>query len=151
LLSGFSICAGDQQLDEFLIANAAGPGVLLFCDRSPPDPTEPIEEFWVRVTGHNVAAACQVYAGYAPSHPAQMFSNMARQWTGWSGELRWESLEGELALRCSHDRLGHISIGVEIRSGQMPDDWRLVASVTAEAGQLEDIARRAESFFGRIS
>jgi hypothetical protein len=33
----------------------------------------------------------------------------------------------------------------------MPDDWRVVATVMAEAGQLEDIARRAAVFFGRAA
>jgi len=78
-----------------------------------------------------------------------MFADMARQWSGWSGELVWESLEGELSIRCSRDRVGHIFFRVELRSGPMPEDWRVVATVLAEAGQLESIARRAELFFGR--
>ncbi|RLT18034.1 MAG: hypothetical protein DWI28_05245 [Planctomycetota bacterium] len=73
---------------------------------------------------------------------------MARQWAGWSGELVWESLEGELAIRCSRDRVGHIFIRVELRSGPYTEDWRVVVTVLAEAGQLETIARRAEMFFG---
>jgi hypothetical protein len=136
-------------LDEFLIPSAAGGGGVLFFQRSPPDPTNPIDGFWVRVTDHNLSAAAQVYAGYAPSHPAPLFADMARQWAGWSGELIWESLEGELAIRCSRDRVGHVFIHVELRSGPMPEDWRVVATILAEAGQLESVARRAELFFGR--
>lgn len=136
-------------MDEFLIPSAAGDGGLLFFQRSPVDPTKSIDHFWVRVTDHNLSAAAQVYAGYAPSHPAPLFADMARQWAGWSGELVWESLEGELAIRCSRDRVGHIFIRVELRSGPMPDDWRVVVTVLAEAGQLESIARHAELFFGR--
>lgn len=145
---------GGERLDEFLIPSAAGSGGLLFHDRSPVDPAEPIDGFSVRVTDHNLSAIAHVYAGVsgcAPSHPAPLFVDMARKWSGWPGELVWESLEGELALRCSHDRLGHISIRVELRSGQMPDDWRVGATVMAEAGQLEDIARRAALFFGRAA
>jgi hypothetical protein len=138
-------------LDEFLIPSAAGDGGLPFFQRAPPDPTKPITGFWVRVTDQNLSAAAQVYAGYAPSHPAPLFAEMARQWAGWSGELTWQSLEGELTIRCSRDRVGHIFIRVELRSGQMPKDWRVVATVLAEAGQLEGIARRAELFFGRAA
>ena len=135
-------------MDEFLIPSAAGDGGLLFFQRSPADPTKPIDKFWVRVTDHNLSAAAEVYAGYAPSHPAPLFADMARQWAGWSGELVWRSLEGELAIRCSRDRVGHIFVRVELRFGPMPHDWRVVLTVLAEAGQLENIARRAELFFG---
>lgn len=136
-------------MDEFLIPSAAGIGGLLFYDRSPPDLTQSIGSFCVRVSDHNLSAAGQVYAGYAPSHPAKLFADMAARWSGWPDVLAWDSLEGELALRCSHDRLGHIAIRVELRSGPMDNDWRLEATVMAEAGQLEAIARRAASFFGR--
>jgi len=136
-------------LDEFLIPSAAGNGGLLFYDRLPADRAKTIEGFWVRVTDHNLSASGQVYAGYASSNPALLFAEMAKRWSGWPGELAWESLEGELALRCSHDRLGHISIRIELCSGPMPDDWRVEATTMAEAGQLECIARRAVVFFGK--
>jgi hypothetical protein len=76
----------------------------------------------------------QVWAGYSAGHPLRLFEDMARQWSGWPAELSWESLEGELSVRCSHDRRGHISIRVEVRSGCMPDDWQVLATVMAEAG-----------------
>jgi hypothetical protein len=136
-------------LDEFLIPSAAGSSGMVFYQRSPVDPTEPIDGFWVKVMDHNLSACAHVYAGYTSSHPAPLFADMARQWSGWRGELVWESLEGELALRCSHDRLGHISIRIELRAGFMPSDWRVAATVMAEGGQLENIARCATLFFGR--
>ena len=136
-------------MDEFIIPSAAGCGGLLFYDRAPSDLVEPIGSFRVRVMDHNLSAVGQVYAGYAPAHPVPLFTEMARHWSGWSGELSWESLEGELALRCNHDRLGHISIRVELRSGPMEVDWRVTAVIMAEAGQLEDIALRAAQFFGQ--
>jgi hypothetical protein len=138
-------------IEEFLIPSATGCGGLSFYDRSPVDRTQPVEGFWVRVTDLHLSASVQVYAGYAPSHPAALFVDMARKWSGWPGELVWKSLEGELALRCSHDRLGHISIRIELQSGHMRDAWEVTATVMAEAGQLEDIARRAALFFGRAA
>jgi Family of unknown function (DUF6228) len=143
--------AGGKELHEFLIASADRGGGLLFYERFPADRAERIDGFWVRVTDHNLSAAAPVYAGYAPSHPARLFADMARQWSGWPGELLWTSLEGELALRCSHDRRGHISIRVDLRSAHMPEDWRVTATVMAEAGQLQEIARHADLFFGRAS
>ena len=138
-------------MEEFLVRSAVGGGGLLFYQRSPADPAEPIDGFWVRVTDHKLSACAEVCAGYAPAHPAELFADMARQWSGWRGQLVWESLEGELALRCRHDRRGHIAIRVELQSGLMPDDWRVAATVAAEAGQLENLAHRAALFFGRAA
>ncbi len=138
-------------MDEFSIPSAAGSGGLLFYDRSPYDPTEPINSFWVRISDHDLSASGKVYAGYAPSHPAKLFADMALKWSGWPGEMAWLSLEEDLAIRCSHDRHGHISIRVKLLSGYMEDDWCVEATTMAEAGQLEAIAHRAASFFGRES
>ncbi len=136
-------------MDEFLIGSTDGIGSLLFYDRSPLDSQLPLEHFWVRVTDLNLSAAGRVCEGYVSGHPARLFAELAHQWSGWPDELTWESIEGELLLRCSHDGLGHIAICVELRSGYMPDDWRVSATVFAEAGQLEVIARRAALFFGQ--
>ena len=136
-------------MDEFLIPSTDGSGGLLFYDRSPVDRAKSMEGFSVRVTDHNLSATGQVYAGYVPRNPALLFADMARQWSGWPGEVVWESLEGELALRCSHDGLGHISIRVELSSGPWSDDWRVTATIMAEAGQLDRIAQRAAAFFGQ--
>jgi hypothetical protein len=138
-------------MDEFLIPSSSGTGGLFFYDRLPSDRTKPIDGFWVRVTDHNLYAECQVYAGYAPTHPAMLFADMAQHWSGWSAELVWASLEREIALRTSRDRFGHIFIRVELRSGPMSDDWRVEATVTTEAGQLEKIAQNAMRFFGQGS
>jgi hypothetical protein len=140
---------GAKALDEFLLPSADCEGGLLFYQRMPPDLDEPIDHFWVRIASQNLSATTQVYAGDEPFHPATLFTDMARQWAGWSGELVWQSLCGELKMRCTRDRRGHIVIGVELRSEQSSSDWRVMASVLTEAGQLETHARRAVSFFGR--
>ena len=73
---------------------------------------------------------------------------MAASWRGWQDELNWSSPEGELTLSCTQDRAGHVFIKVELRSGPIEEDWTIRATVMAEAGQLEGLARHAESFFG---
>lgn len=138
-------------MEELLIPNATGCGGLLFSERSPASRTDAIDTFFVRVTGQNLDAAAWVYAGYASSHPGGLFANLARHWSGWSGELTWGSLEGELTLRCSHDGLGHVTIRVDLRPSVMRSDWMVTVTVMTEAGQLEHIARRADLFFGRES
>lgn len=138
-------------MDEFMIPSASGEGGLLFYGRLPTDKTQPIQSFWLRITDHNLSATGQVYAGYCSSHPVPLFEEMARQWSGWPGKLSWASLEGELEIYGSHDRLGHITIRIELCSSTLSDNWIVAATVMAEAGQLEDIARRAALFFGRAS
>src|SRR4051812_1509368 len=119
-------------MDEFFIKSAAGSGGLLFFERFPKDRAQTIESFWVRISGLNLEAAVQVYAdyhqlyaGYHQPHPALLFADMARQWSGWSDPLYWRSIEEELTLECDRDHLGHIAIHVDIRPGFMPNDWRV--------------------------
>jgi Family of unknown function (DUF6228) len=135
-------------LDEFLIPSASGAGYLLFFNRLPDDRKEPIGSFSVRVTDHNLSAVTGVYAGYVHSNPVKLFADMARQWRGWKGELSWSSLDSEMTLACSRDRLGHVAIRVRLRPRHMPYDWQVEATVMTEAGQLEAIAKRATLFFG---
>jgi hypothetical protein len=136
-------------MESFVIRNTAGSGTLEFFERTPVDPRLPIERFKVRLTGLDLSAVSRVYAGSGAGHPAAMFAQMAAYWRGWQGEFAWESSDGELALRCTRDRTGHISIGVVLRSGPSKADWMVEATVVAEAGQLEEIASRAEPFFGQ--
>lgn len=136
-------------MESFFIKNALGVGSLEFFDRSPADPDLPIETFWVRITDRNFSAAAMVYSGYF-EHPAPLFVEMAEHWRGWPGELQWSSFEGEMGLACTADRTGHVSIRITLRSGWMESDWSVKAAVMAEAGQLEEMSRRAASFFGRL-
>jgi hypothetical protein len=136
-------------MESFVIRNTAGSGMLEFFERTPVDPRLPIERFKVRLTGLDLSAVARIYAGAGAGHPATMFAQMAAQWNGWQGEIAWESLEGELALRCTQDRTGHVSIVVVLRSGPSKADWMVEATVVAEAGQLEEIAHRAGLFFGQ--
>jgi hypothetical protein len=146
--------------DEFTISSVDGTGRLEFFNRVPEDRDNPIGRFSVRIVQHRLDANIEVYAAYAavlglysvdnvPAKPAGLFSQMANRWTGWDHLLTWESLEGELTLRCSHDGWGHIAIKVNMRSGPYPTDWAVEATIMSEAGQMDAIARRAALFFGK--
>jgi len=136
-------------MNSFLIQSASRAGSLEFFERTPPDPRMPIERFKVRLIDPDLSAAGRVYVGHGDLHPAPLFAQMSANWKGWQGEYMWESLNGELSLRCVQDRTGHVSIGVELRSGPTESDWAVRSTVMAEAGQLEELARQAVLFFGR--
>lgn len=140
-------------MDEFLIQSADGEAQFLFFDRIPFERGRPIDTFSVRITDLNLSATAGVYAGYANSHPAPLFAEMARQWRGWPDELTWQSLEHELALHCTHDKLGHIRIGIQLgnRTRGWEFQWEVRAAVIAEAGQLDRLAWQAAEFFGEPS
>ena len=138
-------------MDEFLVQSANGVAQLVFYDRTPADRDQPIEGYWVRLVDLNLTAAGSVYAGYANSHPASLFAEMSRQWSGWTGELEWQSLEYELALRCTNDRRGHIRIAVQLgsRIGAWDFNWEVRMAIMVEGGQLQRLAQEAAAFFGR--
>ena len=145
-------------MQTFIIKSASGQATVEFFEREPEDTDKSIDHFWVRIQDRDLSAVGRVYAGYAGyashpagSHPVNLFAEMARRWSGWEGELNWDSIEGELRIRCTRDRFGHISIRVELRSGHWENNWLVRATVIAEAGQLERIAREAALFFGQPS
>ncbi len=143
---------GARTVQSFHIKSVSGAGSIEFFDRLPDDREIPIEEYWVRITDANLSAAGRVCAScYIQVHPAPLFAEMAEKWAGWPGELVWESVEGELLLRCTQDRAGHVSVRITLQSGWTNRDWKLDLQIWTEAGQLEGLARRAESFFGRLS
>ena len=78
---------------------------------------------------------------------ASFFGGLAEDWRGWEGARAWATYEGGLALACMHDRLGHISVSVELReySGQ---GWLVRGDVPVDAGQLDPLARDLAAFVG---
>lgn len=140
-------------MDEFLVVSASGEARLLFFDREPFDRDQPLDSYSVRITDRDLSAIGNVYAGYANTHPAPLFAEMALRWQGWPDELEWDSLEGEFGLRCSHDRLGHIRIDARlgVRMGHWQFGWEVQAAVMVEGGQLDRLAQEAAAFFGQPS
>jgi hypothetical protein len=135
-------------MEQCLITGSSGSSIE-FLDRTPTNATAPIERFRVRVKDENLAAEVFVYAGEYGGHPAKFFEEMAESWQGWTGERKWGSLEDEIGLRATRDPAGHIYLRVELRSDVGGESgWNVAATITIEAGQLEEIARQATLFFG---
>ena len=58
---------------------------------------------------------------------------------------KWTSLEGELNLVCTADRLGHIAIEATLFEGF--DGWSVRNTFYVDAGQLEQLASDMKKFF----
>jgi hypothetical protein len=64
------------------------------------------------------------------------FDGLERDWRGWSGVRRWQSLEGELTIDARH--AGHIRIEVRLKSAMW---WTASGELTLEPGeQLSQLA-----------
>jgi hypothetical protein len=104
--------------------------------------------FSVRVISHVLNAATSVY-DIKPDQWAAFFNDLAAHWRGWHGVKDHESLEGHLRVEAeAADSLGHIRLRMCLRGVDVLDRWMAEISLTVEAGQLDDLARRAEAFFG---
>lgn len=135
-------------MESFRIESVCGGCSIEFFGRVPEDESAPIDGYWVRLTGPGLSVALAVETGYGRTHPVPMLAEMAERWRGWPDRIEWSSLYGELILRGSQNRVGHVSIAVELRSGWGDRDWALQSTIETEAGQLERIARDAARFFG---
>src|SRR5260370_41832297 len=95
-----------------LIRSNQGTGGLELSDLQPSDPSRPLDSFTATVILDGLRASTRVYA-YRFEGLVDLFADLARNWRGWEGEKRWESLEAELKLACSCDRLGHVQVRIE--------------------------------------
>jgi hypothetical protein len=82
-----------------------------------------------------------------PDHWSAFFAELAEGWRGWSGIRSQESLEHQLRIEATSDSLGHVRLRVLLRDDPVYN-WRADGSIFVEAGQLEEIAQRAKTFFG---
>jgi len=101
------------------------------------------EYYRVTIRGPGLSASSQVYAfeprGYGL---VEFFEDLAAIWRGWKGKKDWTSLEGELSLVCTSDRLGHVAIEVTLCN-----IWSVRKVFDVEAGQLEQLASEIKKFF----
>ena len=67
---------------------------------------------------------------------SEFFDDLARELAWVEGRQEWEAEEGGLGLFCTGDRLGHITVTVELREGP-PERWLVRGDVPLDAGQLE--------------
>lgn len=130
------------------LALSTGEFGITFCEPSR-DKEGWLDSFLVRIVEPGLRAEARVDSYHTLHAPEAFFSEMAQNWSGWSGKKMWHALEGELTLVATTDSRGHITIEVQLQPNAGPDAWRVVSNAYFEAGQLDSLSRRATGFFGR--
>ncbi|MFL6707707.1 MAG: DUF6228 family protein [Massilia sp.] len=77
--------------------------------------------------------------------PADLFREMADEWTGWKEEKTWSDLERNVTIAATSDSTGHVSLHI-VLDGQDGDSL-LRVRLEFEAGQLQSIASEIASLF----
>ena len=93
-------------------------------------------------------SATQVYLLGGCDDLDRFWRGLAENWRGWQGRRSWQSLEGELGLSATSDRLGHVELEVRLQEGA-PFLWRVHGKMSLDAGQLDRIAAAARIFCAR--
>jgi hypothetical protein len=93
----------------------------------------------------DLSSATQVYVLGGCDHLDRFWRDLAENWRGWEGTRSWQSLEGDLELSATSDRLGHVALEVRLEEGA-PFPWRVHGKLSLDAGQLHRIAAAALTF-----
>jgi Family of unknown function (DUF6228) len=108
-----------------------------------------LESYAVELEAFDFHASIRVENPSFGQPPAQLFNELAANWNGWEGTKVWRAIEGELELKATSDRLGHVTLAVAVSPYPSAGQWSAQAEVTVEAGQLERLASDARLFFAR--
>jgi hypothetical protein len=108
------------------------------------------EYFTVEFSSASLSASQRVWVDIGDCERlANLFLEMAKNWTGWEDAKTWDSIEGDFSLSCTCDKLGHITLKVELVEHNAPELWSAKFNVEIEAGQLEKIASEMMALFER--
>jgi hypothetical protein len=106
--------------------------------------------FNVRLEGCSATAEIRVW-GYTDCELLlDMFDAMEAAPQGWESPFEWSSIEGELTLKATSDKLGHVLINVKLydRQNGGGEAWSLSAGIETALGELPGLAAEAKKFFG---
>jgi hypothetical protein len=107
-----------------------------------------IEYFNVKLSSPIYFGKKQVYLYDGPKGLIELFDKMAKNCTGWKKEIIWGSIENDLSITAISDKLGHITLKIELQQVNIDEDnWVLKGQILIESGQLEQIANDIKLFF----
>ena len=106
-------------------------------------------QFTVEVRSNELRAIREVSSYMDALGLPKLFTRLATHERPWVGSDDWSSFEGEFSLSASCDRLGHVTFSVTICGEPgAADTWQVSTSLTAELGQLQQMAKDANRLFG---
>lgn len=111
------------------------------------DRTHRADYFRADLSCGHMEASVEFYEIHIGALP-DFFAELATAWRGWEGELQWASLEGEVGLRATHDKLGTVTLTVALRSDIYEPKgaghvWTATGLLFLDAGGLDELSRRA--------
>ena len=134
------------MVDTVIIKSSRSAGELRLSEPKPPSVSYPVEYLRITLKDREIAASSSKIYIYEPFDMAAFFEDLAANWKGWEGVKEWASVEGDFALSCTSDGLGHVAMEVTLKSGVYEDDWCVKAVIHVEVGQLEEIAAKVKQF-----
>jgi hypothetical protein len=79
------------------------------------------------------------------------FDDLAEHWQGWNSVKSYQSLEGDLTLKASHDGTGHVVLDVELKCNHPPNEWSARGQVVTDPGtQMADAAIATHVVLARL-
>ena len=101
-------------------------------------------DFLVSVESKFVTASVEADT-FFKGPPSLLFTDLAKNWRGWSGEKVWKDIEGKVKLVATSDLTGHIEVRVTLRSVDQRDSAQV--TLMYEAGALERMSKLLRSLF----
>ena len=100
-----------------------------------------------RATGHGPRATVEITSLHDDALPA-FLHDLADDFRGWPGVPHWRSLEDQLRLEATHDRLGHVTVLTRLRPRAYLNHWDVCLPLTIEAGaEMTALADTLTLFF----
>jgi hypothetical protein len=94
---------------------------------------------------HGLMLHADAYPFMAESLPTFLLE-LAGSWRGWDGVKTWGTLEGELSLSFSHNKVGYVFVKVEVRHPTQ-QRWRCQTGFTLEPASLDTLAAQSSGLF----
>jgi hypothetical protein len=129
-----------------LRSNEAGSTLTIRPDRDEPeDEYEREGDYWIAELTCGALRGSVRFYDLRIDGVRQFFEGLAADWRGWEGERTWASLEGDIELAASHNKLGRVTVVVRLRNEQWSgvSRWSAAADLVVDAGALDRIAREA--------
>ena len=104
-----------------------------------------LEHYRLRLVSDDLNAVTKVVnAPYGEMLP-DFLAVLSKNWKGWEGEKSWRALEDEYRIEATTSKTGHVTLKVTVNLHQY--QWRAIAEIMVEAGQLENIENNVKRFF----